>query len=386
MGLQKTNDEFVQELNKIAPDLVADEKYLGARTKIHFHCKAKNHLIYSTPDNILHKIKGCPFCHTMAGGEKTRCSKLNENNLFGLKMPDMVKYLKNSEEAFLYSYGSSHKTLWKCPCCGNDNIEQSFKYTYYHGIICDQCGSGDSYPNKYMLSILKQLKIDYEKEYSPYWIKPYRYDFYFTINNKHYIVEMDGGFHQTVDGVLDIDAYKDKMALEHDIEVIRIDCFYSTISKRENYIKTNILKSKLKYILCFNNVDFKKCHLFSLEKSYKLACDMWNNGIKNIDMIAKELDIVPGTVYQYLRLGEKNGAVDRNKDLREKERIEKITQSNRNRGTKLLCNETGEVFKTMIDAEKKYHCNISLYFSRNYSHSGKLPDGTKLTWTKLSNE
>ena len=81
------------------------------------------------------------------------------------------------------------------------------------------------------------------------------YDNYFVYNNKEYILEMDGGFHsidnlmngQTVEESKSIDDYKDTMAKEHGIEVIRIDCYYKSKDRLE-YVKQNIIDSKLNKI------------------------------------------------------------------------------------------------------------------------------------------
>ena len=71
-----------------------------------------------------------------------------------------------------------------------------------------------------------QLKIDFETEYSPEWIKPKRYDFYFD----GIIVEMDGGLghgnynslnNMSGEDSKSIDNYKDKMAIEHGIQTQR---------------------------------------------------------------------------------------------------------------------------------------------------------------------
>ena len=53
---------------------------------------------------------------------------------------------------------------------------------------------------------------------------------------------------------------------------------------------------------------------------------------------------------------------------------------------KVLCNETGEVFNSFEEAERKYHAHLSNYFKFDNIHfSGTLPDGTRLTWKKYEN-
>jgi len=100
------------------------------------------------------------------------------------------------------------------------------------------CSDGQSFPNKTMFNILEQLGIDFIPEYNPEWIKPKRYDFYIPSINK--IIEMDGQFHknnnqmngQTSKESNELDEYKDNLARERDIEVIRIDCDYPNMETR----------------------------------------------------------------------------------------------------------------------------------------------------------
>jgi hypothetical protein len=50
----------------------------------------------------------------------------------------------------------------------------------------------------------------------------------------------------------------------------------------------------------------------------------------------------------------------------------------------VLCNETGEIFEGYKIPKEKYGAHIAGYFNKNSKYSGTLPDGTKLTWTKLN--
>ena len=133
-----------------------------------------------------------------------------------------------------------------------------------HGLQCKYCSDGFSYAEKFMKSILNQLKVDYIHQYNPDWAHPYRYDFYFKVNNKKYIVEMDGGLGHgnfTLNGKQDItgkqiDEKKDALAKLHNIKVIRIDCNYIDIENRYDYIKEHILISEVAQILNLSKINF----------------------------------------------------------------------------------------------------------------------------------
>ena len=140
---------------------------------------------------------------------------------------------ENTINPFEISYCGRTKIKIKCKYCGNvkDTTTQIF---VYYNFRCPKCSDGISYPNKFMFSVLKQLKVDFISEYSPKWINLKKYDFYFKINGKEYIIEMDGAFHNrdnpfnknTKEKSKAIDKYKDKLAKERNIKVIRINCDY----------------------------------------------------------------------------------------------------------------------------------------------------------------
>ena len=80
----------------------------------------------------------------------------------------------------------------KCPDCGYIK-KMSFMNLVNKGFGCNECSDGIKYPNKFMMELLKQLKVEFECEYSPEWIKPKRYDFY--IPSKKILIEFQGKQH-----------------------------------------------------------------------------------------------------------------------------------------------------------------------------------------------
>ena len=115
-----------------------------------------------------------------------------------------------------------------------------------------------------MYNLLQQLNVEFEYQYSPKWCKyrfkgknkTGRYDFY--IPSKQLIIEMDGGIGHgncstkllTKNESLEIDNIKDKLAIEHKLNPIRIDCNYN--HNRFEYIKNKIINSKLNDIFNLN--------------------------------------------------------------------------------------------------------------------------------------
>ena len=165
-----------------------------------------------------------------------------------------------------------------------------------------------------MFNILRQLNIDFETEYSPEWIKPKRYDFY--IPSMKLIIEMDGAFHkkdnnmngQTKEHSKDIDNYKDRLAEEHGLKVIRIDCDYGK-EDRFDFIKNNIINSELSETFRFNNVDWNYINILSQKSKLIEVCEYWklHNNINNENITVADLGnffkISKNTIIRYLKKG-----------------------------------------------------------------------------------
>lgn len=307
--------------------------------------------------------------------------------------PELVHLFKNMEDAYKYKKWSTQYIWYICPCCGNEYYLQIQNVTKAGKVPCDICNDGFSYPNKFMANLLSQLNITYEKEYSPDWISPKKYDFYFQINNRNYIVEMDGGlghgnsfgkpFQKDLDDGITIDKYKDKMAKNHGISVIRIDCNYT--SKRFEYITNSILNSYLAELFDLNAIDFKKCDLASNDNIFRAVLIDLQNGIYDTKVLSRKHKLGESTIRNYINTAIESNIISQKavNQYRFESRKKKISDS---KNQKVLCIETNEIFDSYKDANKKYRAALSQYFNKNGKSSGKLPDGTKLTWKKLNED
>ena len=184
----------------------------------------------------------------------------------------------------------------------------------------------------------------------------------------------------------DIDKFKDNAATKHGYIVIRIDCDYANSKKtRDEYIIENIWASELCNIFDLNTVDIKECCV-NAEKSM-LACviELWNNGHEAIHLIAEDLhistDVVRCLLYKASDLSLINDNID---DIKKKNLQYRDIKFGKPRAKKVKCDQTNEIFNSYLEANKKYHANLYSYFHLKSKYSGTLPDGTKLTWTKLN--
>ena len=321
-GLTQNLDKVKEKLRKTCGDeftLNDDNEYLGHNEKMYFthHLPdGSSHTLYSKPDRI-YKCK-CPVCSGMQV-----CVGLND---IWTTNPDLGNLLANPEEGFKYMQNSNKHTDFKCPTCGYICKDKSINQVNRDmDVRCPVCKDGISYPNKLIFNSLLQIKdkLDFlEREYRPKWCKfelkgktrTGIYDIYFGINNKQYIVEMDGGFHEklhskvkqyTLDDIKYIDSMKDKLAINHGIEMIRIDCSYD-YHDRYIYILNNILNSNLTKILPLESINFDEANIKSQKSLLVEACDLWNKGYTAHEIMS-ELNIGKWLVPSYLKQGQKYG-------------------------------------------------------------------------------
>ena len=170
---------------------------------------------------------------------------------------------------------------------------------------------GISYSNKFVFKLLEQLGIEFINEYSPKWAGLYRYDFYFKIDDRKYILEVDGGFHfrnsDKLKSPLERDLKKEKLAIKHNLEIIRIECDYKW-KDRLSYIQNSIINSKLNELFDLSSIDYAECNQFALTNFIKVACDLKNKNpqMTTID-IAKALKVNKNTIWCYLKKGKELG-------------------------------------------------------------------------------
>ena len=389
-GLTQNLDKVKEKLRKTCGDeftLNDDNEYLGHNEKMYFthHLPdGSSHTLYSKPDRI-YKCK-CPVCSGMQV-----CVGLND---IWTTNPDLGNLLANPEDGFKYMQNSNKHTDFKCPTCGyickNKSINQVNRDM---DVRCPVCKDGISYPNKLIFNSLLQIKdkLDFlEREYRPKWCKfelkgktrTGIYDIYFGINNKQYIIEMDGGFHEklhskvkqyTLDDIKYIDSMKDKLAINHGIEMIRIDCSYD-YHDRYTYILNNILNSNLAKILPLESINFDEANIKSQKSLLVEACNLWNNGYAAHEIML-ELNIGKWLVSSYLKQGQKYNLCNN---------YSAQNSTIRSSGTKVTCVNTGISYSTIAEPSKIYNIDdkgiLNCCRGNDFSAGKDLNTGEKLFW------
>lgn len=278
----------------------------------------------------------------------------------------MVNLGVSEQDAKKYTHGSRVKIKVICPDCGN---KKTIAPSTIYSVKSIQCGckDGNSYPEKFMKSLLNQLKIDYITQYSPQWVKPKRYDFYFKINDKQYIVETHGGQHYEKNGfhsydkgkslqeIQQNDFYKKDVALKNGIDTyIELDCRESNLK----WIKKSIVNSELNKIFNLNSINWLECEKFSLSNRIKEVCDYWrlHNEINNEEItiadLSKEFKLSGVTISTYLRKGNNLKWCYYNDEEAETRRKRNSAKANIERDSKQV-----EIFKNGISLGVFCSCN-----------------------------
>ena len=259
-------------------------------------------------ENNLKRGNGCNCC---AGNKIVK----GINDMWTTN-PEMAKMLKNPKDGYSLMKASNKKVDWICPICGETILQRKPSQIYRDGhISCPRCSDGISYANKFMYAFLKEIKIKAEREPHFDWLPNRPFDF--VVEDLKLIIEMDGCLghgvrdykgNKDIEGQK-IDLLKEQKAYENGYQVIRIDCKYKEVDNRFDYIKNNVINSKLISIL---NLDVKTIDWLSIsrgsENSYVyIACELYNNGMKRTKEIANYLDLTSATIISYLKRGTKYG-------------------------------------------------------------------------------
>jgi DNA-directed RNA polymerase subunit M/transcription elongation factor TFIIS len=243
----------------------------------------------------------------------------NEFNCVATTHPEFAKLFWNEEDTKIYKYGSTKRVDFKCPKCNSRIRNKCINTVHGNGVGCP-CRDGISYPQKFMNSVLSQLKVNFETEKTFDWCKNIKannsvlngrkfYDFY--LSELNIIIETHGQQHsikgfnnegaRTLEEEQENDELKERLAIENGIKeenYIIIDCRYSEME----FIKSNILKSELNNLFDLSQIDWLKCHEFSCNSLVKEVCDLWNKGY-GIGDIYEIKNIHRSTVRRYLVKG-----------------------------------------------------------------------------------
>lgn len=266
--------------------------------------------------------------------------------------PELAKMLANPEDGHKYTQSSGKKVDWVCKDCGGIVKEKSISLVKNHGLSCHNCSDGLSYPEKFMISLLNQLHIDYITHNSFKWSQNKEYDFYIPYLNC--IIETHGMQHyknkfkkgsRTLEEEQSNDKLKRLLAYKNNISIyIEIDCRKSDIT----WIKNNIINSQLGSHIDLKNVDWNKCDYDATSSTIIKLSELWNQN-KSIEELMEICKLSKCIVTKYLRKGNSLGlcSYDWHK-LLGKQAMKTVK-----------CLNDNLIFESIVKASKYYNISVS---------------------------
>lgn len=269
----------------------------------------------------------------------------------------MIELGMNEQDAKRFTKGTHNSVIVQCPHCKvYKNIKVEDIYTS-KSIGCT-CNVG-TYPEKFIYYLLKQLGVKFETQYNPKWIKRRFYDFF--IPNSSTIIETHGIQHyensnrgRSLEEEQINDELKEKASKENGIKnYIVIDCRYSEL----DFIKNNILNSKLSELFDLSEMKWDDCELFAIKSNnVKEVCDYWNSKeeYETTSNLAEIFNKNIGTIAECLKKGTKLGWCNYNpKEEKAKTLFKKGQESSRKKKVEVIKDGVSlGVFDSIIELEK----------------------------------
>ena len=332
-----TLDSFKQALQLTNSGIeVIDSNYVNNKTPILVKCKIDHHTWRATPNALL-RGSNCPVCANKTIGNAPDY----KNSIWASVHRSYFEQFLSEEQMQSHTPYSCKKVYAICPDCGcRKHIVVEQLLTQGLGCIC---GDGQSYPNKFVYNILKQLDINVKPEYVPLWNRNIRYDDYLL--DYDVIIENHGAQHyksslsltrRTLSEEQQNDTIKQQLALEHGVKhYVVLDCRESSVE----WIKQSIMQSVLPKLLEFRaeDINWTQANEYATCSLVKLSAELFNEG-KTIACIADKFQVTKPTVTRWLKKADQLGWC-------------KYTP--RPKVKSVYCNELNKIFPSIVAASKE---------------------------------
>lgn len=304
-----TEKDFLEDLNKLSPNIELFGRYRSLSTHTDFRCKTCGNIWNAPPNRLVPqtsktKPTGCPVCSRKAIGPPPKyLNSIWANDRY---RKEWAPYF---DEDFMktHTIQSCEYVEIKCPDCGKIK-RTKISNLAHRGFRCS-CNRKTSYPNKFVYAVLDQLGIEYESEYNREWSGMMKYDI--AIPSLSIIIENHGIQHYK-DGIFanrtlkenqEIDKHKKELAFANGfIHYIILNCQ----NPEKNWIKKSIMESELPELLQFKecNIDWDKADATACENTIRKVCEDWENDF-DMERTAKDFHISKSAVQDYLLIGHK---------------------------------------------------------------------------------
>lgn len=297
--------------------------------------------------------------------------------------PNLAKLLADPDDGYKYTEHNGHYVDWKCPNCGNFIKNKKIEDINKYGLSCPRCSDGISFGQKILFNVLNQLHIDVVTEKTFDWINKKRYDFYIPkykiiieVNGKQHYEKNDRG--RSLKEEQENDKLKKELAITNGVKLenyIVIDCRKSEL----DWIKNNILKSRLNKLFDLSKIDWQRCHKYACNSLVKQACDLWNTYQYSTIKIGLMLHLSDTTIRHYLRQGTKLGLCIYDSKEVQKKNGQIIGECNKR---KVICLNNKKIFSSICDAKRYFNNNADIVSccKNKIISAGKMKNGDKLQW------
>lgn len=300
-----THELYVKKLSTKHPDIELIEQFTATGVPTLHRCKKDGHIWKAVPNNLLQGI-GCPVC----AGQEIGPAPEYKNSIWASEFKEPLSKYLTEEQLKSYSPHSQRFVNAHCPDCGFSKKIRCASLT--KGYFGCSCSDGQSYPNKFVYEVLRQLKIAFIPEYSPEWAGSKRYDIY--IPSIDCIIENHGLQHyhgwgwdeESLEKQQSNDLAKYELAKLNKISNYEVlDCSESTLDK----IKTAIINSNLPGLLNFTEscIDWDACAKAATKNLIKELSSLYDQEDKPVEELVEMFGLKKRSIQNYLRKGSELG-------------------------------------------------------------------------------
>lgn len=288
--------------------------------------------LWITQSGLYNRQSGCLCCN---GDVVVR----NKNSLLH-NYPELAKFLVNVEDGYIHTFQSNKKILCKCNICGNQKYYK-VNNLVNKGFSCEYCSDNISYSEKILMSVLKQLNLKYTYQFIKHATKrKYMYDFYFSLGDDEFIIETNGIQHyvETKFSYSNTRSLEDEMKNDVEKRMFAINTGikpenYIVIDARKSdldFIRENIMKSKLNTILDLSHINWNECGLFASSSLLVAICKDWDICNKNSSTsdLVKKYNLSKYTIIRYLKQGNRIGLCAYDGQKEKEKQYDKMKQYN----------------------------------------------------------
>ena len=330
----------------------------GSRRKGYKYICQKDGYIGEKLESHLKEGKGCPCCSNIIVQKGI--------NDIATTHPHLIKYFANLEDTHTHSYGSSKKVVIKCPNCGEESSVR-ISSLCNQGYSCSSWSDGISFPEKFVRSLLKELAIDYEYQYSPRWSNNKKYDFYIpslnciieTHREQHY--KNNCGKWNSDGEIQKNDLLKEEFAKNNGIaKYFALDCRESSLA----FIKESICQSNLLELFKVEKeqIRWEVIQEKSIKNLVYEAISLKNDFNYSIEQISNRMKLSKDTIYRYFRISKELGLIEYN-GRQETKKALIIASEKKQR--KIRCVELGVETDSIVKMVEYFKDNMNISLTRS---------------------